>query len=229
MSTWKSRARSTSPGSSSSRAARRRYREGSAPRPPASRASSSCRACSRRSAAGVAPRSRSRATRPQDRLRARHRRPQLRDQHLVVDQLADVFLGLLVRGVRILIEQGCRQRCRRGALPGPRQGGVEVVGRFDGDMMVRPALAVAAHLEIAEPVSGAVEARIDAERQAAADLGLARQRVGQGDQVVHIQAGVPAVVGAVREDQPGLITQRPDRACRRTRPNGVARPAIRAK
>ena len=139
------------------------------------------------------------------RLRTGDRRRQLRDQDLAVDQLADIGGGVLGGDLAVGVggDQGGGQVGDARAATGARERRLQVLRPLDRDQVVGAHLVDQAGLGVAQPAGGAVEARVGAVEELGAQRRVAPEVLAEGEEVVHVEAGVAAVGGARPEGEAG--------------------------
>src|SRR5262249_35097667 len=101
-----------------------------------------------------------------------------------------------------------RVAARAGGAAPPRAGAgehcLEIIAVLDGDGVVSAALAVAAVLVEVDAPGRPVEAGVGPAGQPVEQGRLALERLGEADEVLHVQPGVPPVTVAAGEGQPGV-------------------------
>src|SRR5580765_129910 len=123
-----------------------------------------------------------------ERLAASDLALEVRHQYLTVDQLANEGVSL-VRGDLLLDERG-GERCARGPSMCPFDSGRNRRAVVYGDEVLRPVSVPQRRLDEPPPITGEVETGIRRVAYRGCGRGIARQRVGQRDEIVHVEPRV---------------------------------------
>ena len=137
-------------------------------------------------------------------------RPDVGHEDLAVGELGDVLIG--VGAGDVVADERGGQGAEPGAVPGPGEGLHQVRCRVCGHQPVGPAGPALPGLGEQQPVSDLVEAGVRTVVEFPAQVRIALDRLGQGPQVVHVQAGAAAVPGPAAEPQAGALADDPGRA-----------------
>ena len=128
-------------------------------------------------------------------------RPDVGHQDLAVGELGEVLVGVGARDV--VVDKGGGQGAEPRAVPGSGEGLHQVRRGSHGHQPVGAAGLALPRFGEQQPVSDLVEAGVRPVVEFSAQVGVPLDRLGQGPQVVHVQAGVPPVAAQAFEPQAG--------------------------
>src|SRR5262249_17698661 len=145
------------------------------------------------------------------RLNPGDRQRQLANQHLVVHQRRQVLAYLVVRELRVGVVENARQLRQKRAVLRSFQDQGQVIGRLDRGEVIGARLVVEARFHVTKPLRGRVQARIGAVSERLSDLGISIEALDHRGQVIHVEPGMPQVVGARADHQLRLRGNRSQR------------------
>ncbi len=143
-----------------------------------------------------------------ERLLTGDRTLELRDEHLSRDELVDIRLRVGKRDVLVHEPAGEVGAC--GPAPRPFQRQTQRLAIVDGDEMMRARVAGRSRFDVMPAVRGPVQAGVWRVPQRSRQRLVARQRLGERDEVIHVEPRVAAAGVEGRDRESGRIADRAD-------------------
>ena len=135
---------------------------------------------------------------------------EIRAEDLARDQFADIILGLAPGDP--FPDERLRELLGARSFGRSLQRLAELVGILRGHEVMSAFLSVESRLDIVDASGGAVEARVRAEAERVSQRNVLSEGFDELEEIIHIESAVPLIFLASLENEPGLVSDRPDGA-----------------